>query len=485
MPSEARRLHPFGIVSRALRLARQFLLPAVLGGASVGDGIQGILLWVFIILAVPSVLFAAAQWLAFRYRIVADDLVLDSGVLGRRRRVIPMARIQNVDLGQSALERLAGVAELRIETASGGRESEASLSVLGLDTARSVRAELLALRGQVRSEAREPPPEPLLRLSTRQLAVAGATANEAGLIAAGLATLLEAAGRFGALSSVADRIDEAVATGGAPGPASAAAAIALIVLLFLVLGWMVSIVATVVRFHGFTLTLVGDELHREYGLLSRSHTTVPLSRVQAVRMEETLPRRALGLVALKVDTAGAGPQAQRGAGGRGEAHIPIARRWDADRLLGRILAGAPHYLGALHQVAPASIRRERFRLSAGVMVLAAALWLAGVPRAALAMLLLAPAWLLARARFRSRGWDIRRGHVVARNGVFTRTTWVIPERKIQTLHATRSPFQRRLDLATVLVDTAASGPTARVVDLEQATARDLLERLAPGAATAG
>jgi putative membrane protein len=477
MPSEPRSLHPFTVVSRALRLARQLLVPAVLGGASVGGDVRGALVWIFLILAVPSVLFAAAQWLAFRFRLEADELIIDSGVLGRRRRVIPIDRVQNVDLEQSALERLFGVAELRIETASGGREAEASLSVLPLDEAHAVRADLLARRASARATLGTAPEEaPLVRLSTLDLAIAGATANEAGLIAAGLATLLEGAGRFGALTTVAEWLDRAVAEGFGAGAVGAMTAILLLVLAFVVLGWIVSIVATVVRFHGFTLTRVGDDLRREHGLFSRHHTTVPLARVQAVRVEETLPRRAFGLVALKIDTAGAGPQ-QRGSGGRAEAHVPIYRRSDVEGLMREVLPDATLDRTQLFPVAPPSRRREFVRLALLVAAFTAALAVYGVARPWITLLLVVPAWFVARARYRARGWALDPAHVLAREGLLTRTTWVVPRRKIQTLHVSETPFQRRWDLATLLVDTAAGGRTPRVVDLHRATATLLLAEL--------
>jgi putative membrane protein len=478
MPSEPRRLHPFSIASRALRLARQLLLPAVLGGASVGGDLRGVLVWIFLILALPSVLLAAAQWLAFRFRLESDDLVIDSGVFGRRRRVIPIDRVQNVDLEQSALERLVGVAELRIETASGGREAEASLSVLSLAEARAVQADLLARRATARATpAAGSGDRPLLQLTVLDLALAGATSNEAGLIAAGLATLLEVAGRFGALTTVAHRLDNAVSGGFGAGAVGAATAIALVILAFVVLGWVVSIVATVVRYHGFTLTRVGDDLRLEHGLLSRHHTTVPLARVQAVRIQVTIPRRALGLAALRIDTAGSGPGARGGTGGRTDAHVPISRRSDVARLLREVLPDARLDHDHLQPVAPASRRRERVRLTFLVAVFTVGLATWGLPRAWLAVLLLAPAWALAGARYRARGWNHDDLHLIAREGVLTRTTWVVPRRKIQTLHATETPFQRRWRLATLLVDTAAGVRPARVVDLHRATAARLLVEL--------
>lgn len=499
MPSEGRRLHGFTVVSRGLRLGRQLLLPAILGGASVGGGLTATVQWTFVILAIPSFAIAVAQWLAFRYRLEGEELIIDSGVLSRRRRVIPLARIQNVDLKRSALERLAGVAELRLETASGGDETEAGLAVLAVDEARELQAELLRRRAgaptgiapDTREEvaagraaetvgpgggaARE---ETLLRLSLSDLAIAGATSNEAGLIAAGLATALEVLDDLGGLDRVDAWLGSVFEQGASLGLSGALLVGAAVAAGFIILGWVVSIVAMVVRFWGFTLTRAGDDLRREYGLLSRHHSTVPLKRVQAIRIEQTLLRRPLGLAALKIESAGVGPQQRQNAqGGGAEAYVPITRSREVGRLIRAVFEDARFEGVELHPVAKVSRRRSFFRLAAPVaLATAIATWL---DPAGLALgLLLVPAWFFARAQFRARAWGRLEGYAITRGGVLTRTNAVIPERKIQTLHLRETPFQRRWDLATLLIDTAGGGSAARAVDLHRDTAQRLLLSLA-------
>lgn len=496
MPSEKRKLHGFTVVSGTLGVARQLLLPAILGGASAGGDITGTLQWILAILAIPSVLLAFARWMAFRFEVTGHDLVIDSGVLSRRRRVIPLARIQNIDLEQGPLQRLAGMAELRMETASGGGETEASLAVLALTEARELQAELLRLRAEARlargaasthagpaSPAAEdvPPGRELLRLSPADLVLAGATSNEAGLIAAGLAALLELADTAVGFEGLDPWIEGVFTRGMGLGVLGGLALAAAVGLGFVVLGWIVSVFVSVVRYHGFTLSRTGDELKRSYGLFSRHHSTVPLERVQAVRIEETLLRRPLGLVALKIETAGAGPRQQQGAGGGSEAFVPIARRTDVARLLKEVFEDAELEGAPLHPVSPLARRRSFARLAIPVLLAAAATvtvlgaaWLA-------VLVLLLPAWLYARADYRARAWGRPRPYALVRGGVFTRVSWVVPERKIQTLHVRDSPFQRRLGLATLFVDTAAGGRVPRVVDLELETARDLLAALAGSA----
>jgi putative membrane protein len=143
----ARRLHPLTIVFATFGIARGMLWPALAGGIGFGGRLDRALPIFLGVLAIPAMIGAAVRYHRFRWRLTADELVLDSGLLMRRNRVIPFARVQNVEVRQGALQRVLGVAELRVETAGSGLEAEAVLAVLGLEDARAARAELLEGRG--------------------------------------------------------------------------------------------------------------------------------------------------------------------------------------------------------------------------------------------------------------------------------------------------------------------------------------------------
>jgi putative membrane protein len=296
---------------------------------------------------------------------------------------------------------------------------------------------------------------------------------------------MQAADDLGGMDRVADWISEAVGAGAELGVGGAITAVLIVTVVFVVTGWVSSIVATVARFHGFTLTVEGDDLKREYGLFSRHRSTIPLQRVQAVRIEESLLRRPFGLAALKIETAGAGPQPRGNQpGGGAEAFVPIARRPDVGRLLAEVFEDARFDGVAMSPVAPVSRRRGFVRLAIPVVLAAAGLGLVVDPSWAWLGLLLLPAWLAAGAQYRARGWARPPGYALVRNGVLTRTSWVVPERKIQTLHLRESPFQRRWGLGTLFIDTAARGRAARVVDLDRDMGAALLAEMARDAKTA-
>jgi putative membrane protein len=494
LEDDGRRLHPLTLVFSAFGIARGMVWPALAGGFGFGDGELGRALpIVAAVLAVPALIGAAAKYALYRWRVDPDELLLRSGVLNRQNRVIPLARVQNVEVRQNLAQRVFGVAELRVETAGTGLQAEAVLAVLGVAQAQAVRADLLARRraqasavvvdaDAVEGVDRAAAP-PLAKLSTWDLLLAGATANEAGVIAAAAAGLLQfvdelPGGYFAnAIENGIERVQGAVAL----------VAVAGIVLLLLV-GWMISILGAVVRFYGFTLSVDGGEMRKRYGLLTVHEASVPLQRVQAIRVEETFLRRWLGLASLMIETAGGSPGQRGGA----EAFVPIARTKDVGRLVRGIFGDAQVDGADYQRVHPKAERRMRRRYLLVLLAFWSPFWVMrwfdiqpGGELAPYVAVLLPLPWLMARWQYHNRGWALPPGYVLARSGVMNRITWIVPDRKLQTLHVRDNPFQRRLGLSTLVVDTAAGGRQAAVIDLPHSTARRLLEELAGRARAAG
>lgn len=475
------RLHVFTLLFATVSVARRFLVPAIIGGVSAGDEFGEVVRWALLFLAVPAAAIAAARYFSFRYRIDGEELRIDSGIVSRKHRVIPLARVQNIELRQSIFHSLAGVTELRVETAGGG-ETEAVLSVVDREVGAELRELLLARRrpaeppsaeaggGELLAEARAPVATLLAHLTPRDLVIAGATANQAGLIGAVL---------IGALQFIDDlpfeiELPTAVVDAGTRLTELGVVGLVLFALalafLLLVLGWIVSIVGSVIGYHDFTLEQRDGELRKRYGILQRREGNLPLERVQAVRIEETLLRRPLGLAAIKIESAGGGPGAQRGGA---EAFLPLARAADIDRLIAGVFPDLAYRSLVLSPVHPRAKRRlvVRYLLRLTILTALAAL-VAGID-ALLLLLLAPPAVALALAQYRNRGYSLLPDFVVTRRGVLNRITWLIPIRKVQTVHLREDPFQRRLGLTTLVVDTAAGGRVASVVDVGRETGRDL------------
>lgn len=76
----------------------------------------------------------AVTYLFFGYDVREDDLLLQSGVIFRRRSSIPHSRIQHVETRQGPVERIFGLSRVLVFTASG---VAADGAIPGLATARA------------------------------------------------------------------------------------------------------------------------------------------------------------------------------------------------------------------------------------------------------------------------------------------------------------------------------------------------------------
>lgn len=84
----------------------------------------------------------SVRWRRWSWRLTDRAVELRSGILTRRHRIVPHFRVQQIDVLEGPLERLLGLATLRVTTAS----ASGSVELPGLDAglAPGVRAELLA-----------------------------------------------------------------------------------------------------------------------------------------------------------------------------------------------------------------------------------------------------------------------------------------------------------------------------------------------------
>ncbi|MFW5964220.1 MAG: PH domain-containing protein, partial [Natronomonas sp.] len=104
--------------------------------------------------------------------------------------------------------------------------------------------------------------------------------------------------------------------------------LAVLVLFALLIGFFLSVVATVFTHWDFTLSAADDTLGVRRGLFTEHRDTVRFRRIQAVRVEENLVRRAIGRGTIRATVAG------RAGGGDGEAAsllLPIGRREEVYR----------------------------------------------------------------------------------------------------------------------------------------------------------
>jgi putative membrane protein len=474
-PSEGvgglRRLHPLTPVFATVSSTRQVVTFAI---ATLALGGPRLLL-------VLALLQLGVQVLAWRRRSYAFDgevLRIDSGLLSRSQELVPAHRIQQVTVVQKARHRVAGVAELRVETAGGGGGGPV-LEVVAAAEADRLRRALLAAKAATRPSPRPPTagevgggeapaewvprPWPVLSLGHRQLAVAGLTGAELLVVFAAVASLLQ----------VVDDLPGGFLQRLRPPEAALSPAGLAVGLVVFVVVWLGSAVAaSVLRDGGYTLTLLGDELHLRRGLLDRKEGVLPLERVQAVRVTASPLRRALGLVSLRFQSAGRGTDREES-----RIDVPVLPGSDLDRVLDLAVPGSAP-VPTLRSPPRPALRRALVRRLVPAGIVAVPLVVAGrVAGAVVAGVVLVGAALWGVAAYRALGHAVDGGFLYARSGAVVRRLVVVPMGRAQSASVVRSPFQRPLGLATLQVDLAGPGRRPRVLDEAEEVASASLHRV--------
>ncbi|MDX2033174.1 MAG: PH domain-containing protein [Blastocatellia bacterium] len=486
------RLHPLTLVFGLVRAGRGLLpmIPLVFIGGKSAYGYGAAIL----VASLATIAVTFAKYFSLRYRIENHELVIEQGLLFRRHRSIPLDRIQEIRIEQGVVQRVFDVVEAAVET-GGGEGAEGKLTVLSRAEAERLRravndqtARLRAGAGPVDAAPFATEERELRRVSVRELIVAGLTTNHLLSALALAGVLWNFADDFIPDSFYARVAKYAYSNAGRYSGRSLEATVLLAVaglLALVVIGMVFSVVGSIVLFYGFRLTQRGEDLRRRYGLLTRRASSLPRRRIQVLELEEKLLRRLFGYATLRADTSGAKRDDKDDNHGR-DVLLPIVPRDEADGLLAIVFPDLLTEAAEWRLVSPLAIRRG---VTKGVIVcLLAAGTLFYFQRSvwALAPLALLPLIYWAYAvSYRRLGYAIGDGYLRTRRGIFSRSTHIVPLDKIQAVELQQTPFDKRLNLASVRIDTAGQAYTGggpHIANLPIDEARALARTLAHRAA---
>jgi putative membrane protein len=457
--------------------------------------------WAFagalLILFMGTVISVMARYFSFSYRIEGNELITEQGIVARKHRSIPLERVQEIRIEQGVMHRLFDVVNARIET-GGGEGAEASLSVLSRPEAERLRRTVIERAAAIRAgraptqaaDADIVTPDRVIirRLSIRDLMIAGLTSNHlvsAFVLAGMLWNFADDILPGDIYQRAAGLVSDAVTRMVARGAAATVVVTVLGVLAVLVIGLAFSIVGSILLFYGFTFSRRGEDLQRSYGLFTQRASSLPRRRIQVLEIEEKFLRRLLGWATLRADTSGSHREDEDDNDGR-DVLLPLVRRSEVDRLLPIIFDGVNTESVEWHRVSRLAIRRGTIKGGFLCLITSAALFAYYGELFALWPLAFLPlVYLISLARYRNLGYAMGELYLRTRHGWLGRSIHIVPINKIQAIEIHQTPFDRRLNLATLNVDTAGQAYTGggpHISNLPLAQARIIAAELAHKAA---
>lgn len=473
-PDTACKLHPISIPYRIMQNLPGVLVLAFVVVFMIGElegGLATPVGGIVILIGIIGICgWQIAYYKRFRYELTHDTFDIRSGVISRRNREIPYRRIQNVDISRSLLQRVIGVAELRLETAGGG-QSEAHLRYVGYDEAKRLQEEVRSRtrgieRGEIDLDRGERDdggiPTLLYQISDRDLAILAIASFDLRVL-----SVLVVGLTFVAPGVLIDLITVI--------PIEPVAIILAVLLIVVISSAILSGTSAIINNWGFELSRIGDELRYERGLLQRYDGSIPLDKVQTLVILENVIMRYFKYASLKIETAGYAPG--QGAAESARA-VPISDRETTFAIAKDVEDFGDDYTFSRPAVQARIRYAWQYSLMLGIVVAIAYAVNWGTEFAFRWWLLLTLAILIpfaAHFKWKHRGYAITRHHILMRTGFWRRQTHIVPYYRIQNVDFVQSILQRRWGIATVVIDTAGSSgliagdPIAFDIHEEEAT----------------
>ncbi|WP_230292928.1 PH domain-containing protein [Croceicoccus sp. Ery5] len=391
---------------------------------------------------------AFLRWWRTEYRVGADDIRLETGLLSREARSVPYERIQDVSIAEPLLARLLGLVSVTFETGAGGKD-EISLAYV-------TRAEGERLRAVVRRQHEAPraavdapadtklsaPPETpaqtLFAMDLKRVLHFGVFEFSLVVLAAIGAALQQFdfllpfdiwSARFwtGLFEVQADTIRHWGFIAQALGAVLAVASL-------LVLGVATGVVRTVLRDYDFRLEKTDRGFRRRRGLLNRTDVVMPVHRVQAGVLATGLVRRwfgwhSLAFVSLANDAKSASHDVAPFA--QPDEIAPVARA-------ARIALPGPETQWHRPSARPWV---DCFALFAVVLIAAGAgMMIGGVDWWYTPWLVVPVLAGLFTLNWMRRGWAMEDGQVFVRTGLLAPVITSAPAIKLQSVEIARGPL---------------------------------------------
>ena len=414
-----------------------------------------------LVFLVITVFTALMRFLYFRFYLEDQKLVIKKGWLKKETQVIPLEKIQTVNIEQGPLHRLLNVVKLSIDTA-GSQKAEATIDSLHHAMAEALRQQLLSKteRSAEMDEAISVAPAVVHTLGIKDLLKLSISANH---LEAFFILLSFAFGLYQNLSDIDNSwlssIEERI-------PAGSLYLFLALAVLTLLITMLVSTIRIFFRFYNFRLTSSPNGYRIRSGLLHIRERLVGSKKIQYISWKANWIRKRFGLWLLEYHVSG-GEELKANL----KVQIPVTQPAQTELLV----AGYHHRPDTTNTAGLRMHKAYVFRrvLLAGLLpaVIAGAALVFFIGKYVLLLLLLPllvfVSSMLLQKKFRM--WAME-DVLYIRKGFSGETYIMLLWHKLQAVTIRQSIYQRKRGLASIVIHTAGGSVVVHFIDLEAARA---------------
>lgn len=478
--SEQKRLHPITIFYEIITALKEMIVPfiifVVIGKSGSNSIWEKIPLLIFFILIAVTIVSGFLKWLRFAYWLEDHELRITQGLFVKKKRYIPFERIQSLDLSESIFHRPFQLVKVKVETAaSSGNKAEAELTAIRKEEAAALQKIIAdAKRGNDAEVSEETVNEQVIyKITRRQLLFLATTSGRAGVVISAFLAFVFQFDDFIPYEKLFTEMQEFIRYG--------VMFISAIVLVALVMVWLISVLIALFKYNDFTVKKVENDLIITRGLLEKRTTTVPLHRIQALKITESPIRQPFGFASVTLESAGGTVMDQDSSS---IALLPVVKKSQIPEILGEAL---PEF-SFVTDLKPAPKKAlRRYLLIKVLLTLVAAVALSAIfwPYGLLAGILIGGALALGYAQYRSAGWNIQDRQLTMRFRTIEQHTMLMKKDRIQAFAISINWFQNRAGLAGIdaKVKSGEGFQRAHIPHIELGEAHEIYRWYSHGSST--
>jgi putative membrane protein len=478
MSNPKRRLHKVAIVSNALKTLKEAIIPFIVlfvFGGDKGSKWESMELYLILGACLLILIYGLITWWRFTYELTDSELRIEQGVFIRNKRYIRFERIQSVDLSEGILQQLFGLVKVKIETAgTSGMQAEAVLTAITKQEASVIETAIRdTKRNNKESDLDEASSEQVkvmnttfkkFQLSFKELIVMGITSGGAGVVFSGAIAFFSQFEEFIPYEKIFKGFEEFMASG--------VMVVTFLVIIGLFVAYIVATTGIVLKYAFFTVVKKEDELVITRGLLERRQITIPLKKIQAIRIVENLVRQPLGYATVYLENAAGSVMDQEASK---VMIFPLVKK---DRIEGLLQEFVPtyQYPNDIFPVPKRSFANYLFQQWVFWIPVSIAVIIFLRPWGYMSFLLLPISGFWAYMNYRTAGWFVEHQQLSLRYRTISKHTFLVLKNRIQSIEKKRSWFQKRKQLSTLsaFIKLGIGPGTGKVVHMDEKDA-DFIE----------
>ena len=419
--------------------------------------------------ALIGMIYSILSFFRYYFHIEEDKLIVEKGIFGRSKTIIPFERIQTINFEQNLAHQVFSVLRLKVDTA-GSSQKEFEFDAIAKDQAHALREIILekksklkpiALVGESLEESLEEKKsyKSILKLSVLDLIKVGITENHfrsGGLILFALWWVWDNLREAG--------LDPEKYTEGIDPLAGGVIILVSLAFMFILLAFLFSLIRTVLKYYGLEFWRSDNGFKISSGLFTKKDTSALDHKIQMVSWSDNLLRKIVGYYQLSLKQA-----SSIQINNKSSINIPGCRQDQIDTVT-RALYGSKAFDGIeMESVDKRFMHRRMFFLSLiGIPPIVIGYVVSKLFFIILGVLLITYFIITSYFRYKKCKFGYNEKMIMIRGGLFGDKAETLPIIKLQNVEISQSPYQRRKHLANVKIYTAAGSVTIPYVDHDRA-----------------